>query len=593
MRYCIAVLLLAIAVTGCSKETEPSAPTTLAANSSATVAATVGVPVSPSPSVIVKDQHDKPMAGVAVTFTVASGGGSVTGGAATTGADGVATVGSWVLGTATGQNVLTVASGTLAPVTFTATASAGAPSAVTKAAGDLGSAVVGSALATPPSVVVKDAFGNPVPGVNVTFAIGTGGGSLTNPTRTTGADGTATVGSWTLGTVATTNTVTANAGSLPTVTFVATALAGPSARILAISGNSQTGRAGTVAPQIVAARVTDSFNNGKSGVAVTFAVTQGGGSIIGASTATTDFQGIAQITAWILGPAAGANVITASVAGVGSTTFTATATPNVCIEGTHVVGGSNAGSLSASDCVLVDGTPIDLYRMQVTVPSSIEFREASTAFDAYMYLTDGAGFNFAEGDDDETSSNARMKILMPPGTYRVGASSFFSDETGGYTITSSVVSESEERCSLVFLIPGIVTSQNISSTDCVSQDNGTLHADVFAIAFRPGMSVTFRMSSSAVAPYLELYSPQGDPIASSDNVNSTASSAVIRFGATTGGYYFIIARTAVGNQSGAYDFSVTLDGSSARASATQQQGAAARTLYPRKVRRNLPWSSPR
>jgi hypothetical protein len=588
MRYCMALLLVAFAATGCSNSTEPPVATTLAANSSVTVAAAVGVPVSPSPSVIVKDQKGSPMTGIAVTFTVASGGGSVTGGAATTGADGIATVGSWVLGTSTGQNVLTVSSGTLTPVTFNATASAGAPTAVTKTAGDNVSAVVGSAVASAPTVVVKDAFGNPVPNVNVVFAVGAGGGSITNGTRTTGTDGTATVGSWTLGTIAAANTVTATAGSLAPVTFSASALAGPAARVLAISGNSQTARAGTRAPQIVAARVTDSFNNGKSGVTVVFAVTQGGGSIVGPSTVTTDFQGIAQISAWTLGPQSGVNLITATVTGIGSATFAATTTPNICAEGTHVVGGSNSGVLDASDCVLEDGASLDLYRVQVAGPSSIEFREKSTAFDAYLYLTDGAGFNFAEGDDDETSSNALMKVLMPPGIYHIGATSFDPGESGAYTVTSSVVSESEERCSIVFLIAGITTSQNVASTDCVNQSNATLHADVFAVALKAGMSVTLHMSSSAVDPYLELYNNAGTQITTNDNMNSSTTAADIRYTATADGYYLIIARTALGNQVGAYDLSVTLNSSSVRA--TQQQGAAARTVSPRKGRHNIPWS---
>ena len=50
----------------------------------------------------------------------------------------------------------------------------------------------------PPSVVVKDAFGAPVSGLAVTFAITAGSGSLTSTTPTTDANGVATVGSWTV-----------------------------------------------------------------------------------------------------------------------------------------------------------------------------------------------------------------------------------------------------------------------------------------------------------------------------------------------------------------------------------------------------------
>ena len=51
------------------------------------------------PSVIIKDKNGNAKSGVAVTFAVASGGGTATGLSATTDANGLATVGSWTLGT--------------------------------------------------------------------------------------------------------------------------------------------------------------------------------------------------------------------------------------------------------------------------------------------------------------------------------------------------------------------------------------------------------------------------------------------------------------------------------------------------------------
>jgi hypothetical protein len=86
----------------------------------------VGTAVVTAPSVIVRDALNNPVAGVPVTFVVASGGGSVTGGIATTNVNGIATVGSWTLGPALGTNTLTATSGGLS-VTFLAT---GAPTIV-------------------------------------------------------------------------------------------------------------------------------------------------------------------------------------------------------------------------------------------------------------------------------------------------------------------------------------------------------------------------------------------------------------------------------------------------------------------------------
>jgi hypothetical protein len=70
--------------------------------------------------VLVLNQNGQPVAGAPVTFSVQSGGGSVTGGSATTDASGIATVGSWTLGPTIGTNTLVAKTGNLTPVIFTA-----------------------------------------------------------------------------------------------------------------------------------------------------------------------------------------------------------------------------------------------------------------------------------------------------------------------------------------------------------------------------------------------------------------------------------------------------------------------------------------
>jgi hypothetical protein len=67
-----------------------------------------------------------PVSGVIVTFVASSGGGTVTGGTATTNVNGIATIGSWTLGTTAGSNTLTATTESLtgSPVTFTATGTA-------------------------------------------------------------------------------------------------------------------------------------------------------------------------------------------------------------------------------------------------------------------------------------------------------------------------------------------------------------------------------------------------------------------------------------------------------------------------------------
>jgi len=84
-------------------------------------------------------------------------------------------------------------------------------------------------------------------------------------------------------------------------------------------------------------RVTDVSGNPVSGVAVTFAVTAGAGTISPTSPMTTDATGIATLTSWTLGPSVGGNTVNASAALVAATVnFNATGTFHVA----SIAGGS-------------------------------------------------------------------------------------------------------------------------------------------------------------------------------------------------------------------------------------------------------------
>ena len=97
----------------------------------------------------------------------------------------------------------------------------GSPATITISSGDAQTGTVNTALANPIVVKVEDENGDDVAGASVTWAVASGGGTLSALTGTTGSDGTAQV-TWTLGTTAGTNTVTATVTGLTPVTFTAT-----------------------------------------------------------------------------------------------------------------------------------------------------------------------------------------------------------------------------------------------------------------------------------------------------------------------------------------------------------------------------------
>ncbi|HVG44706.1 MAG TPA: leishmanolysin-related zinc metalloendopeptidase [Longimicrobium sp.] len=105
---------------------EVATTATVVVNAGNNQAAMVGTAVPTAPSVLVRDLSNNPLAGVPVTFSVASGGGYVTSASATTNASGVATVGSWVLGSPAALNTLTAtAAGASTPASFSASGCSG------------------------------------------------------------------------------------------------------------------------------------------------------------------------------------------------------------------------------------------------------------------------------------------------------------------------------------------------------------------------------------------------------------------------------------------------------------------------------------
>ena len=331
----LAILLMACPTKGAVSDTNSSPQSqTVTRGAGDAQSATAGQPVPVAPTVMVTSQSGVPVTGVQVTFSIASGGGSVTGAVQATSAAGVATVGSWTLGQTAGPNsLLATAGGQVigSPVAFTATGTAGAAASLVKSLGDAQQGPAGQNVATAPAVTVRDQFGNPVANVGVTFAVTSGGGSVTGASQATSGTGVASVGTWKLGNTPGPNTVTATAagsgiGGNPT-TFTATGVVGVPAVIAKTAGDNQSAVAGTGVATAPTVRVTDAAGNAVNGAGVTFAPVSGGGTVSGGSQ-LTGADGSAKPSSWTLGATAGANTLSASPAASGVTgsplIFTAT-----------------------------------------------------------------------------------------------------------------------------------------------------------------------------------------------------------------------------------------------------------------------------
>ena len=275
----------------------------------------------------VTDDRGRPVRGQLVNWRVTAGGGSVFAGSALTNREGVAQE-RWTLGTVAGaaqrveaRAVDDVTGAALVFATFEATAEPGPATTLEPTVDGPLAAPVGAALPAPITARATDRFDNPVPGVAVTWTP-SGGGSADPAASATDAEGEAST-TWTLGSGAGEQSLVASSGSLEPARFTATAGAGTPVRLEILAGNEREAEVGATIADALEVRALDAFDNPVPGVAVTWAVTSGGGDVTPLA-ATTDGAGIVKAR-WTLGTAAGAQTAAASAEGVADAPFAALA----------------------------------------------------------------------------------------------------------------------------------------------------------------------------------------------------------------------------------------------------------------------------
>lgn len=291
---------------------------------------TVGSNVAVSPAVRVVDANGRGVSGIPVFFRVEAGNGTVNGGdSLVTNTEGVATVGQWRLGPSVGVQQLRVeAEGFAFQTLITATAKPGPPSSIQVITGGGAlAAIVSQAIIPTPTVRVRDGFGNPIPGTQVSFIATLGGGTVTGGEQVTDSEGRAQVGGWTMGPVPGNNRMIARLGNGLIATFNATGLGVPTSTVAA-SAVDQSGVTNFGIPVLPRLQVRDQLGQGLAGVPVVFTRTLGDGVLTG-DTAITNNQGIAAPRDYRLGGAPN-HAIRASVIGAPGlppVEFRATATP--------------------------------------------------------------------------------------------------------------------------------------------------------------------------------------------------------------------------------------------------------------------------
>lgn len=285
-------------------------------NQTGVVANTLPIPLKVS----LQDAYtNKPVttSGIPITFSASGKAGSFSSSTAITDSSGTTTT-SYTLSAKPGNYTITASSPGYATATFLVTATVGSPASFSISSGNLQKEPVASLLPGPLKVRIKDAKGNAISGISVSFSDAGAGGTLSTPTAITDASGYATT-SYTTGTKSGVVSITASAAGLSSV-FKETVLAGPPSSPSIYSGNMQTVKAGFPTPKLLQVALADKYGNPGPGISVSFNDGGAGGSF-SSDPVVTNPHGIAgpRYTAPLT---PGTITVTASVAGAGSVAFT-------------------------------------------------------------------------------------------------------------------------------------------------------------------------------------------------------------------------------------------------------------------------------
>jgi hypothetical protein len=210
----------------------------------------------------------------------------------------------------------------------------------------------------------------------------------------------------------------------------------------------------------------------------------------------------------------------------------------------YTAGATATGSLKLTDCRLSDGTLIDFWAFDVAATSTLEISMTSSAVDAFLFLFDSAGATIAADDDSGDSLNARLRVLLGPGRYTVGANGLEPGSVGRYQLTSRALPIDVAPCEVRWVIPGVSSSQSLTSDLCSDPATQPVVADHWLFVAGPGRSVTITMNA-AFTSRLRLYDDTlaltaeaaapgpGQPVSLVVS-SAEARSFVIQFSSTTG-----------------------------------------------------------
>lgn len=225
-----------------------------------------------------------------------------------------------------------------------------------------------------------------------------------------------------------------------------------------------------------------------------------------------------------------------------------TAVSQCAISGQIAIGQSVSNELAATDCLLGDGTYADGWQFTLSTTTGVVADLRSTAFDAFVLITDAQGKRLGYNDDRAPgNTNSLLEITLEPGSYYVWANSFYSGQTGAYTLALS-----SDACETALpLALGETKNGELLTEDCALDDGS--FSDRWSLGLVAPTTVRLDLASAAFDPYLVVTNTAGDIVATDDDGGDDDDARVEV--TLPAGSFVVWANTYAAGQTGAYSIS--------------------------------------
>ena len=272
--------------------------------------------------------------------------------------------------------------------------------------------------------------------------------------------------------------------------------AGPPASIVPVPGNAQgTAEVGSKLGQPLTIRVSDSQGRNLAGVAIAWNTSAGA---LSASSSLTDASGLAMVE-WTLGPVAGTQSATATVAGLSPVTFTAIAIPGPLAQ--IILSRDTVRLLGIGDVFRLNARAADTFGNSVLVGSTVESADTSIVtadnFGAGAILT-------ARASDTTTIVRATAGSIVKTGTIIVlgppcpTGSSAFNLAVGEIALLSGTAASE-------FCVQGTAAGAEFIAVPFYSDFSGSL----LRLSIFTGSTTIAAVSNRIIDPRLQLMQPTG------------------------------------------------------------------------------------